>query len=105
MVGTISNSHSLVFLKPTVIGLKKSQPYGEEYVRTYGVSCRSSSKRFLPVFPRSVNCTETVVYRVVYHGGSSRCFGIGILPVSDVAGIGIFGRYSRFFRLRSFLKK
>jgi hypothetical protein len=40
----------------------------------------------------------------VVHGGSSRFFGIGILPVSDVAGIGIFGQHSRFFCLRSFLK-
>ncbi len=33
--------------------------------------------------------------RVVYRGGSSHFFGIGILPVSDILGIGIFGRYSR----------
>ena len=28
--------------------------------------------------------------RVVYHVGSSHFFGIGIYPVSDTAGIGIF---------------
>ena len=33
--------------------------------------------------------------RVVYRGGSSHFFGIGILPVSDILGIGIFGWYSR----------
>jgi hypothetical protein len=33
--------------------------------------------------------------RVVYRGGSSHFVGIGILPVSDILGIGIFGRYSR----------
>ena len=31
--------------------------------------------------------------RVVYHVGSSHFFGIGIYPVSDIAGIGIFGWY------------
>jgi hypothetical protein len=36
-----------------------------------------------------------VVIRVVYRGGSSRFFGIGILSVSDILGIGVFGRYSR----------
>ena len=36
-----------------------------------------------------------VKFRVVYRGGSSHFFFIGILPVSDVLGIGIFGRYSR----------
>ena len=30
----------------------------------------------------------------LYRGGSSHFFGIGILPVSDILGIGIFGRYS-----------
>jgi hypothetical protein len=30
---------------------------------------------------------------VLYRGGSSHFFGIGIYPVSDTAGIGIFGRY------------
>ena len=30
---------------------------------------------------------------VAYHGGSSHFFGIGIYPVSDWLGIGIFGRY------------
>ena len=29
----------------------------------------------------------------LYHAGSSHFFGIGIYPVSDTAGIGIFGRY------------
>ena len=31
----------------------------------------------------------------LYRGVSSHFFGIGILPVSDVLGIGIFGWYSR----------
>ena len=34
--------------------------------------------------PRNV-CT-----RVAFHGGSSHFFGIGIYPLSDTAGIGIF---------------
>ncbi len=33
---------------------------------------------------------RSVFGRVVYHVGSSHFFGIGIYPVSDTAGIGIF---------------
>ena len=34
-----------------------------------------------------------VIYSVVYHGGSSHFFGIGIYPVSDWLSISIFGWY------------
>jgi len=36
-----------------------------------------------------------VLTRVAFHVGSSHFFGIGIYPVSDTAGIGIFGRFYR----------
>ena len=39
--------------------------------------------------------TQSLKVRVVYRGGSSLFFGIGIFTVSDTAGIGIFGQYSR----------
>ncbi len=43
---------------------------------------------------------KSVPTSVAYHGGSSHFFGIGIYPVSDWLGIGIFGQYrSPLFRI------
>ncbi len=58
------------------------------YIRRFGEE--TEKKKVTCNHRPDTHYTKFVIIRVAFHGGSSHFFGIGIYPVSDTAGIGIF---------------